>query len=80
MNDIDLTPNMKEALLQIGFGVTAGPDGYYDEGGKRLDLRSAQALVRRGLIWYFVAGGAPMRGQLRLTPLGNEVLEEIRYQ
>jgi len=75
-----LTLAMQEAILMIGFGVSAGPDGYYslDDPGERLNLRSAEALARRGLIYYFISGGAPMRGNLRLTPIGEALFEEIR--
>ena len=75
-----LSPGMRKALLMIGFGVSAYAAGYYsiDNPDERLDLRSADALVRRGLVFYFVSGGAPMQGKLGLTLEGETIFEELR--
>jgi hypothetical protein len=67
---IKLTPPMCKALLQIGYGVTGRAGGFFDEDNERVDLRSAQALLDRNLVFYGTKGGAPMSGALDLTPCG----------
>ncbi|OGC94105.1 MAG: hypothetical protein A2W25_12030 [candidate division Zixibacteria bacterium RBG_16_53_22] len=73
-----LTPRMKRALLQIGYGVFGREGGFYDEGGERLDLRSANALCRRGWVMYYTIGGAPVSGRLDLTDEGWRMFEECQ--
>lgn len=75
-----LTPGMRKALLQIGFGVSGRIGGFYDEGNERVDLRSAQALLERGLIFSLMQGSNPLRPGLRLTPKGDDLFEEIRLE
>jgi len=76
---MDLTDGMKRALLQIGFGVTGRRGGFFDDDGERVDLRSAQGLLNRGLIFYHVRGANPMTGLLEVTDEGEKLFEELRY-
>ena len=78
MNKTNLTAGMKRALIQIGYGVTGRQGGFFDEESERVDLRSAQALRNRGLIFYHVRGANPMMGFLEVTNEGEELFEELR--
>ncbi len=71
-----MTKNMKATLLQIGYGVFAKEDGYYDETNMPIDLRSANALLKRELIYYSTNNkGAQLCGMLNLTILGEAEFE-----
>ena len=78
MDKTDLTAGTKKALMQIGYGVTGRRGGFFDEESERVDLRSAQALRNRGLIFYHVRGANPMMGFLEVTNEGEELFEEFR--
>ncbi len=70
-----LTKGMNKALNQIGYGVKATDRGYMAVDGvdERLDLRSAEALHKRGLVFYRYNYG---RGTLRLTEEGQKIFDE----
>lgn len=72
-----LSQQMQKTLLQIGFGVTSCIGGYFDEDSNRVDMRSAEALFRRSLVYYSTSGGAPVRGVIDLTPSGWEVFYSL---
>jgi hypothetical protein len=74
-----LTENMKKTLLQIGCGVFPQGNRYYDEDNIPVDLRSAQALFNRGLIFYITSSkGSQLCGKLNLTKTGEDVFEEVQ--
>jgi len=80
----DLTDSMREALIDVGFGVQkynagiSGP-GYYsiEDASKKIDGRSIQALFRRDLVGWLTTGAAPMRTMLALTDEGWAIFQEV---
>lgn len=69
-----LTKGMLKALNQIGYGVKATIDGYICiVENERLDLRSADALCARDLIFYTYDYGS---GNLYLTKEGQKIFDE----
>ncbi len=83
---MELTENMKKALMQVGYGVSyrniPGTQrmGFFDEEDKKVDGRSLDALARRGLIYSYSSGGAPLVTALRLTPEGEFIFECLRKE
>ena len=76
-----LTEFQEKALLLIGYGVRGYADGHFyseEDPDQQLDLRSANALYRRGLIDWHTRGGAPNITFLDLTEEGEELFEELR--
>lgn len=76
---VELTKHQKKALILIGCGVRGYANGFYseDDPGVRLDLRSAEALGRRGLINWRTTGGATMYTMLDLTENGKVVFDDL---
>jgi hypothetical protein len=73
----NLTEGMKKTLLQIGYGVFVRDKRYYSDDDKPVDLRSANALLRRGLIFYSTnSKGSQLCGALNLTRIGDEKFEQ----
>ena len=78
-----LTDGQKRALIDIGYGVRGSSDGhiYSEENpGRRLDLRSVDALHRRRLIDWHTRGGAPNILIIDLSEEGERIFEELRCQ
>lgn len=78
---MQLTPKMRETLLQIGFGVIGDGAGYSTvDTDEHVDMRSAHALGARGLVNYHVERTSPtLRGALGLTIEGERLFEELRH-
>lgn len=77
-----LTEGMKRTLNQIGYGVRGYEDGKFhpvDAPKETVDMRSAQALYRRGLVVGAVyVGRVELHRELLLTDEGSELFEEMR--
>ena len=79
---MDLTRGMKDALIDVAYGVRKYEDGYRSiETGERIDGRSLEALRRRGLInWESIGGWSPYIS-LGMTEAGDRFFEEeLRYE
>ena len=76
-----MTENMVIALRKIGYGVSLCMCSYYaDDDAARLDMRSVNALIRRGYAAFSgtTIGGVCIGSRLDLTPRGVEIFEEVR--
>ena len=62
-----LSARMHATLHALASGVTRKADGVYTPSGTRVDQRSVQALLRRGLVRY----------DFSLTPDGHALLERM---
>lgn len=79
MNEEELSPAMKKALIQIGYGVFARVGGWFDENGDRVSLRAINALLRCGLVDS--VGGTKVGFIVRevgLTDAGEQLFELLR--
>lgn len=75
----NLTDKMKETLKDIAYGVRKRGKKFYciDEPDKLIDIRSAEALYRRGLIEWQGRGGSTHQIHLLMTDEGWKVFEEL---
>lgn len=74
----DLTKAMKQALIEVAYGVRKYKGGYYsiEDPTAKVDGRSLEALWRRGLIEWDSVGAAVQKIHLYLTPEGEQIFEE----
>ena len=80
-----LSKRQEDALLHVGFGVSARENGhggisYFDEDDRVVNTRSLDALADRGLIWGGLMGASPMVSYIRLTPQGETVFEKVLHE
>ena len=74
----ELTEKMKDALIEVGFGVRKYRDGYRSiETGGRVNSRTLDALLKRDLIWWQSSGGAPQKIIISLTPKGELLFDSL---
>ena len=77
-----ISVEMQKALIKVGFGVRNYAGGYYpvDDPEDRLNIRTLNALSKRGLIDWRTGGTAPHYTELVLTDAGEDLFEELQEE